>query len=88
MKIFLRLFVLILCVHTCVLSMYSQKTNIKEVKMLLNDLTASKYQRKDSNGETCAIIRIQLPTVEGVQFSKHVGDVKHNSGEYIVYVSP
>ena len=88
MKIFSRLFVLILCVHTCVLSMYSQKTNIKEVKMLLNDLTASKYQRKDSNGKTCAIIRVQLPTVKGIQFSKHVGDVKHNSGEYIVYVSP
>ena len=88
MKIFSRLFVLILCVHTCVLSMYSQKTNIKEVKMLLNDLTASKYQRKDSNGKNCAIIRVQLPTVKGIQFSKHVGDVKHNSGEYIVYVSP
>jgi len=67
---------------------FSQKVTIKDVKLASSDITASKYERKDKSGKICAVIKVQIPTVTGIQFSNKVGNVQHSSGEYIVYVSP
>ena len=67
---------------------FGQKITIKEVKFVASDITASKYERKDAAGNICAAVKVQIPTVTGIQFSNKVGDVQHSSGEYIVYVSP
>ena len=67
---------------------FGQKVTIKEVKFVASDITASKYERKDAAGNICAAVKVQIPTVTGIQFSNKVGDVQHSSGEYIVYVSP
>ena len=88
MKTFLKILFLTLMLQGNMFLMYGQEIKIKEVKMLINDLAASKYQRKDSNGKICAIVRVQIPTNPGLEFSNHVGNVQHSSGEYIVYVSP
>ena len=67
---------------------FGQKVTIKDVKFVASDITASKYERKDAAGNICAAVKVQIPTVTGIQFSNKVGDVQHSSGEYIVYVSP
>lgn len=88
MKTFFKILFLTLMLQGNMFLLHSQEIKIKEVKMLINDLAASKYQRKDSNGKICAIVRIQIPTNTGLEFSNHVGNVQHSTGEYIVYVSP
>ena len=67
---------------------FAQKVTIKEVKIASSDITASKYERKDATGKICAVVKVQIPTVTGIQFSNKVGKVQQSSGEYIVYVSP
>lgn len=67
---------------------FGQKVTIKDVKFASSDITASKYERKDAAGNVCAVVKVQIPTVTGIQFSDKVGNVQHSSGEYIVYVSP
>lgn len=67
---------------------FAQKVTIKDVKFASSDITASKYERKDSAGKICAVVKVQIPTVTGIQFSNKVGNVQHSSGEYVVYVSP
>lgn len=67
---------------------FAQKVTIRDVKFASSDITASKYERKDAAGKICAVIKVQIPTVTGIQFSNKVGNVQHSSGEYVVYVSP
>lgn len=67
---------------------FAQKVTIKDVKFASSDITASKYERKDAAGKICAVVKVQIPTVTGIQFSNKVGNVQHSSGEYIIYVSP
>ena len=67
---------------------FGQKVTIKDVKFAASDITASKYERKDAAGNICAVVKVQIPTVTGIQFSNKIGNVQHSSGEYLVYVSP
>ena len=82
---FLMLFAGMLLAQTLA---FGQKVTIKDVKFAASDITASKYERKDASGNICAVIKVQIPTVTGIQFSNKVGNVQHSSGEYLVYVSP
>lgn len=82
---FLVLLVGMLLTQTLV---FGQKVTIKDVKFVSSDITASKYERKDAAGQICAVIKVQIPTVTGIQFSNKVGNVQHSSGEYVIYVSP
>lgn len=51
------------------------------------DLTASTYQRKDLNGNVCALVKVQVP-LEGITFEGNViGDSQNHNGEYWVYLS-
>lgn len=82
---FLMLFAGMLLAQTLA---FGQKVTIKDVKFAASDITASKYERKDASGNICAVVKVQIPTVTGIQFSNKVGNVQHSSGEYLVYVSP
>lgn len=70
------------------LNLYAQDIAVKEIKELGTDFTASKFERKDHFGKSCAVIKIALPSLEGITFSNHIGEVTNKSGEYVVYVSP
>lgn len=70
------------------LNIFGQNITVKEIKELGTDFTASKFERKDNNGKSCAVVKIALPSVEGVAFSNHVGEVSNKAGEYVVYISP
>lgn len=81
---------IILFIFCCIfcLNLHSQNITVKEIKELGTDFTASKFERKDNMGKSCAVIKIALPSIKGVSFSNHIGEVSNKAGEYIVYVSP
>lgn len=70
------------------LNLFCQDITVKEIKELGTDFTASKFERKDHLGKSCAVVKIALPSIENITFSNHVGEVSNKAGEYIVYVSP
>ena len=84
----MRFFVLLVSMVLAHTMAFSQKVTIKDVKLASSDITASKYERKDKSGKICAVVKVQIPTISGIQFSNKIGSVQHSSGEYIVYVSP
>ncbi len=63
-----------------------QELTVKSFEAKTNDLTASTHERKDLNGESCALIKVQLAT-DGAQFSPNVmGTVDYKVNEYWVYL--
>ena len=84
----IRFFILLVGMLLTQALAFGQKVTIKDVKFASSDITASKYERKDASGNICAVVKVQIPTVTGIQFSNKVGNVQHSSGEYLVYVSP
>lgn len=68
------------------LSTQAQELTIKEMKAT-NDLSASTYERKDLNKNSCALVKVQLAAY-GAQFEGNViGDVAYKTGEYWVYMT-
>lgn len=67
----------------------SQTLKVKSVEELANDISARTMSRVDENNNPCAILRINAPTIENLQFGESVvGDVKYLPGEYIAYIKP
>lgn len=64
----------------------AQDISLKSVSMKQSDLQASTNPRTDSNGKTCAIVKVDVIGVKDLEFIDAVGDVNYNLGEYIVYV--
>ena len=50
----------------------SQVLEVREFYADMLDYSASKYECKDGNGATCALVRVMLP-VEGCRFGGDVG---------------
>lgn len=70
-------------------SCYASPLVVKNIEELRNDLAARTISRVDVNNKPCALIRINLPTMDELRFSDAVvGEVSYMPGEYIVYVSP
>ncbi|MBP5628526.1 MAG: SUMF1/EgtB/PvdO family nonheme iron enzyme [Bacteroidaceae bacterium] len=66
---------------------YSQEIAVSETEFLENDLAARTNPRLDANGNPCALIRVVLPSVQGMQFEGWVvGKAGYKPGEYQVYV--
>lgn len=61
---------------------------VKEVKELPVDLYARYNARQNAQGEDLAVIKLILPTVQGISFNNNYGDVTEEKGEYIVYINP
>lgn len=53
---------------------------------LENDITARRNEVLDNNGTPCALIRILVPMVKGMQFTGIKGEAKYLPGEYDIYV--
>ena len=63
-----------------------QELIVKSFMEKTNDLSASTYERKDANGNSCALVKVQLATA-GAQFSPNVvGNVDYKVNEYWVYL--
>lgn len=66
----------------------AQELTINSITPSIFDATANSpaTERKDLNGELCALIKVQLP-LEGAEFlGNTVGETVNHSGEYWVYV--
>ena len=87
MKKFVEVISVILFSLIAVFDLSAQDISIKEVKELGMDITASKYERKDNVGKSCAVIKVALPSSGNISFTPSVGETAYNSGQYIVYVS-
>ena len=66
---------------------YSQEITVGETEFLEKDIAARTNPRMDGNGEPCALIRVVIPSVLGMQFEGWViGNVVYKPGEYQVWV--
>lgn len=60
---------------------------VKSIEVVASDLTARTNPRTDANGEFCALVRVVIPALKGMQFKGWVtGEVEYQPGEYHVYV--
>lgn len=87
MKQFVKAFSVILFSLIAAFDLAAQDISIKGVKELVMDITASKYERKDNAGKSCAVIKVALPSSGNITFTPCVGETVYQSGQYIVYVS-
>lgn len=67
-------------------SAVAQTYYVENVVELQTDLSARTSPRKDANGKDCALLKINVPSVKGMQFSESVGDIRYSPGEIEVYV--
>lgn len=78
-------YLILLCLFVS-LQGFSQSLVVESFKANFNDLTARVKERKDLNGNPCALIKVELP-IKNVLFEGNVvGDVEWKKGEYWVYV--
>lgn len=69
-------------------SAYGQNISVEAVKAT-TDITASVNERKDpASGKACALIKVEVPSVDGLLFNRSVGETQHLTGVYYVYVAP
>lgn len=61
---------------------------IIELRELPVDLYARINERQNDKGESLAVIKVSLPTLQNITFENSVGEVLEDKGEYIVYVAP
>ena len=82
----MRRYLLLLWLVLTFLSTNAQKLTVESFSAKTNDLSASTHERKDLNGNSCALVKVQLAT-SGAQFSPNVmGNVEYKVNEYWVYL--
>lgn len=70
-----------------IISLWSQKLEVKDFKAELNDPAATQFAVKDLNGQNCALIIVGL-TVDGVQFEGNIiKQERKPNGEYWIYIT-
>lgn len=67
----------------------AQELKVVSFEESTTDLKARTEPRVDLNNDPCALLRVEIPTLENLKFSGGlgvVGSVEHNPGEYLVYL--
>ena len=83
----MKKYILLIFSFLIVVSADCQEIKVKLMEYLPNDLAARTHPRPDANGVNCALIRVVVPAVKGMQFDGWVvGDYEYQPGEYQVYV--
>ena len=71
----------------CILAS-AQKIEVVEIQELTTDLEARIRPRTDLNGDPCALLKIAMPTIDGIEFTGNVvGTIIYRMGVYYVYVA-
>lgn len=82
-----KIFVLVVLSLVSLCGFAQTEIKIKMMEQLPNDLAARTHARQDNNGDDCALVRVVVPAVKGIQFKGWViGEVGYQPGEYQVYV--
>lgn len=69
------------------LTAQAQKLTVESMKAAPYDISASQYERKDLNQQSCALVKVQLAGI-GAEFEGNViGKSEYKTGEYWVYMS-
>lgn len=64
----------------------AQEMTVMSFNSLPQDLSARTHPRTDLNGDPCALIKVQIPELNNINFEGWVIDQKYTPGEYLVYV--
>ena len=78
---------LILLICLLALTTQAQELTIKSMTVAGNDISASQYERKDLNGQACALVKVLLASPGAVFEGNVIGDVAYKTGEYWVYMT-
>jgi len=82
----MKRYITLIGVFICI-SLNAQEIKVKSMELLQTDLSARTQTRLDINGNPCALVKVVVPSVEGMQFEGWViGEVQYKPGEYQVYV--
>ena len=65
----------------------AQKLTVESMALAGNDISASQYERKDLNGQACALVKVLLASPGAVFEGNVIGDVAYKTGEYWVYMT-
>ena len=93
MRFYINIKKLMVLFYTLFLSiLFADEFIVKSFTRLDNDLSARRYEKKDVNGDACALIKVKTDIREHIQFDSNLG-IPHSpelkqSGEWWVYVSP
>ncbi len=79
------LFILITLVLTMG-SIRAQEFEVVSAVADMSDLQASTNPKLDKKGNACALLKISVPSIEGVTFGKDVVESEYTPGEYLVYI--
>ena len=66
---------------------YSQELSVKALEESPMDISASKYERRDANGNPCALVKVRLPLNNATFEGNVVLPVENKTGEYWVYMT-
>lgn len=78
----------LLLIFLSLTKVYAQQLTVKSMESSPMDISASKVERKTPDGQSCALVKVQL-AAEGCTFNGNVvGRVVYKTGEYWVYMTP
>ena len=81
-KLFLLLMALLM-----IMPIQAQRLTVENMVANNSDLSARTYERKDQNGSSCALVKVQF-AVNEARFEGNVcGEVSYKTGEYWVYMT-
>ena len=76
---------IIICLLFSIISS-AQNLKVKDMRMILSDLSASTHQREDSLGIPCGLVKVQLTNPNTTFEGNVVGLVENQMNEYWVYL--
>lgn len=79
------IFLLLLFVASASLKVFSQPLKVTSFKQT-NDLTASRIEKRDINGNPCGLIKVWLPITDA-KFVGNVVETTYKNGEWWVYMT-
>ena len=69
---------------------FADSLDVTGFKHIPNDLSATRYERKDNSDRTCALVKV-ITDLENLGFESNMkiaGEIEKKAGEYWVYLSP
>lgn len=82
-----RIYLLLLACMALLTTAQAQELTVKQMMLAGNDISASQYERKDLNGQACALVKVLLASPGAVFEGNVIGDVAYKTGEYWVYLT-
>ena len=69
-----------------VLPLHAQQLTVETMDVATMDISGSTHERKDNNGDACALVKVQLATNKATFKGNTVGNIEFKTGEHWVYM--